>query len=471
MTTTAAVTIEDLRTIDLFDELSDEELELWAEVAIPDTASPGDIVIEAGKPPRGAIMTFEGSMEALTPDGSGAGSFGLHVGPTWGMAIATLTQTETPVRMQAATECRFAWIETGDFRRLAFEHRSVHDKVIRQMQPVYQRMAATEQNREKMAALGTLSAGLAHELNNPAAAANRAAQQMEETIEVISASLKGFVEAGVTRENAAGLVALQQEAFQTATKACAVDSLEASDAEDQLLDSMEAMGVENAWKLAEPLSLAMVDQAWLDRVAELAGPATNIALEWVAATLTARGLASELQDATGQISELVGVIKSYSFMDRGDLVEADLHEGIASTMRILKHKYKKLDIQKEVDFAEGMPKIMVRGSELNQVWTNILDNAIDAVGEGGRLKIRTWYDGTCAQVDITDDGPGIPEDVQGRIFDEFFTTKEVGQGTGLGLATARRIVTEQHHGSIWVDSVPGETTFHVRLPYKGSQSK
>lgn len=465
---TVTVTIEDLRTIDLFDELSNEELALWAEVAVPAEAKPGDTVVEAGKPVRGAILTFDGSMEALNPDGNGGSSFGLHVGPTWGMAIATMTDTETPVRMQAATECRFAWIEREDFKRLAFEHRSVHDKVIRQMQPVYQRMAANEQNRERMVALGTLSAGLAHELNNPAAAANRAAEQIELMLGVISSALKGFVEAGVTRENAAGLVELQQQAFHKATEACAVDALAAADAEDELLDKLEEMGVDHAWKLAEPLSLAKVDQAWLDRVAELAGPATGIALDWVAATLTARSLASELQDATGQISELVGVIKSYSFMDRGEMAEADLHEGIASTLRILRHKYSKLEIEKTVDFAEDMPPIMVRGSEMNQVWTNLLDNAIDAVGEGGRIHIRTWYDGTCAQVDITDNGPGIPEDVQSRIFDEFFTTKEVGKGTGLGLASARKIVAEHHDGSLWVDSVPGETTFHVRIPYKRS---
>lgn len=465
---TATVTIEDLRAIDLFDDLSDEELALWAEVAVPAHADPGDIVVEAGKSPRGAIMTFEGSMEALSPDGNGSGSMGLHVGPTWGMAIATMTDTETPVRMQAATECRFAWIEKEDFKRLSFEHRAVHDKVIRQMQPVYQRMAANEQGRERMAALGTMSAGLAHELNNPAAAANRASEELGKVIDVISSALKEFVAAGISRENAAGLVELQQQAFNKAGEACAVDALEAADAEDEMLDKLEDMGVEHAWKLAEPLSLAKVDQEWLDRVAELAGPATGTAIHWVAATLVARGLASELQDATGQISELVGVIKSYSFMDRGEMVQADLHEGIASTLRILKHKYKKLDIEKTVDFAEDMPPIMVRGSEMNQVWTNLLDNAIDAVGEGGRIHIRTWYDGTCAQVDITDYGPGIPEDIQGRIFDEFFTTKEVGQGTGLGLASARKIVSEHHNGSLWVDSVPGETTFHVRIPYKRS---
>ncbi|HTU15970.1 MAG TPA: ATP-binding protein [Solirubrobacterales bacterium] len=465
---TATVTLEDMRSIDLFDDLSDAELAEWVAVAVPDEAVPGDTICEAGLPPRGAIMTFEGSMEAINPDGNGTG-FGLHVGPTWGMAIATMTGTEAPVRMQAATDCRFAWIESEDFQRLSFEHRSVHDKVIRQMQPVYQRMAQNEQNRERMAALGTMSAGLAHELNNPAAAANRAATELDKVIEVISSALKGFVEAGVSRENAAGLVELQQQAFHKATQACAVDTLAAADAEDELLDRLEEMGVDHAWKLAEPLSQAMVDDAWLKRLTELAGPATGIALDWVAATLVARGLASELQDATGQISELVGVIKSYSFMDRGEMVEADLHEGIASTFRILKHKYKKLDIEKEVEFAEGMPPIMVRGSELNQVWTNLLDNAIDAAGEGGRISLRTWFDGTCVQVDLTDDGPGIPEDVQGRIFDDFFTTKDVGEGTGLGLATARRIVSEHHDGSIWVDSVPGETTFHVRLPYKRSQ--
>ena len=197
----------------------------------------------------------------------------------------------------------------------------------------------------------------------------------------------------------------------------------------------------------------------------LAGPATGAALRWVAATLTAGRLATELEESTERMSALVGAVKSYAYMDRGGLVEVDVHEGLETTLTVLGYKLKNTTIAIVRDYDRSLPKLTVRGSELNQVWTNLLDNAIDALGEQGTITITTRADGSCAEVEITDDGPGIPDEVLARIFDPFFTTKDVGQGTGLGLATARRIVVDRHDGSLTLDTQPGRTTFRVRLPF------
>jgi len=272
------------------------------------------------------------------------------------------------------------------------------------------------------------------------------------------------VEAGVEREQAAELVHLQQQAFHRSASATALDALDAADAEEAVLARLEALGVEEPWKLAEPLAVAGVDQAWLDRVQELAGPANGAALQWVAATLTAARLAAELEESTERMSSLVGAVKSYAYMDRGGLVEVDLHEGLETTLTVLGHKLKHTTIELVRDYDRTIPKLTVSGSELNQVWTNLLDNAIDALGEQGTITITTRRDGDCAAVDISDDGPGIPDEVAGKVFDPFFTTKDVGKGTGLGLATARRIVVDRHEGSLTVDTEPGRTTFHVWLP-------
>jgi signal transduction histidine kinase len=327
------------------------------------------------------------------------------------------------------------------------------------------RVTAVEQNRERLASLGTMAAGLAHELNNPAAAARRAAAQMTEALDVISSALAHFVEAGVERSEAEGLVALQQQAIARAATATALDTLDAADAEDALLVRLEALDVEEPWGIAEPLAAAGVDQAWLDRVAELAGPATGVALRWVAATLTAGRLAGELCESTERMTALVGAVKSYTYMDRGAVVEVDLHEGLETTLAVLAHKLKHTSIHVARHYDRTLPKLTVRGSELNQVWTNLLDNAIDVLVEQGTITITTRPDGSCAVVEITDDGPGIPDGIAERIFDPFFTTKDVGQGTGLGLATARRIVVDRHDGSLTLDAKPGRTTFRVRLPF------
>jgi signal transduction histidine kinase len=460
-----AVTLAELRAIDLLEDLDDAQLGEWVSAARTYRVEPGEIIAEQGEGNHGMRLILTGEAQASIVEGGSSEPVSRHKAPTWIGAIATLTGGSLGVRMRAESECRLALIEAEDFRRLAFEQPAIHRRVMQQVAPVMSRITSREQSRERLTSLGTMAAGLAHELNNPAAAARRAAQQMSEALDVISSSLARFVEAGIEREQAAQLVELQQRASAHAASSTALDALDAADAEDDVLARLEALSVSEPWRLAEPLAVGGVDQAWLDRVAELAGSATDAALQWVAATLVAGRLAAELEEATTRMSSLVGAVKSYAYMDRGDLVEVDLHEGLETTLAVLGYKLKHTEIEVVREYERSLPKLTVRGSELNQVWTNLLDNAIDALGERGTITIATRGDGECAVVEIADDGPGVPEDVAARIFDPFFTTKDVGYGTGLGLATARRIVVDRHDGSLTLDSHPGRTVFRVRLPF------
>jgi signal transduction histidine kinase len=459
------VTVQELRTVDLLEDLSDEQLAEWVAVARTYRVPAGGIVAEQGEENRGLQLLLEGDAQATIVDQGGSEPVGRHKAPTWMGAIATLTGGTLGVRMTAETECRIALIEPDDFRRLAFAQPAIHRRVMQQVAPVMSRVTSIEQSRERLTSLGTMAAGLAHELNNPASAARRAAAQMTEALDVIGSSIARFVEAGVEREQAEQLVELQRQALARASACTALDVLDASDAEDELLARLQALGVEEPWRLAEPLAAAGVDQAWLDQVAAAAGPATDAALRWVAASLSGIRLAAELEESTERMSSLVKSVKSYAYMDRGELVEVDLHEGLETTLAVLGYKLKHTEIEIVREYDRTLPKLTVRGSELNQVWTNLLDNAIDAVGERGTITIATHADGQCAVVEISDDGPGVPDDVVARIFDPFFTTKDVGQGTGIGLATARRIVVDRHNGSLTLDSAPGRTTFRVRLPF------
>jgi signal transduction histidine kinase len=458
------VTAAELRTVDLFDELDDAELDQWVAVARPRVLEPGEVLVEPGEEVLGVQLLLEGQAQSLIVDRGREEPIGRQRAPTWIGAIAVLTESPFGVRMVAETPCRVAVIAPEDFRRLAAAEPSIQRRVMQQVRPVASRMTAIEQSRERLASLGTMAAGLAHELNNPAAAARRAADQLAEALDVITSTMSCFVKAGVERAQAEELIELQQQAVRHAAACTALDSLDASDAEEELLAMLEDLEVRDAWELAEPLAAAGVDRAWLERVAQAAGPATDAAVRWVAATLTAGRLAVELQESTQRMTGLVGAVKSYAYMDRGGLVEVDLHEGLETTLTVLKHKFKHTEIAVSREYDRTLPKVTVRGSELNQVWTNLLDNAIAALGDRGTISVRTRADGDCAVVEIGDDGPGIPAAVLDRIFDPFFTTKDVGEGTGLGLATARRIVVDRHDGSITAESEPGHTTFRVRLP-------
>jgi signal transduction histidine kinase len=460
----APVTLAELRDVDLFDDIDDDQLTEWVAVAGVESLEPGGLIFEQGVEPPGLKLLLEGEAIVVLVEGERTEPVGRQFAPTWIGAIAVLTGGPLGVRMKAETPCRVALVEADDFRRLVFSQPPVHRRVMEQVAPVMSRITEMEQNRERLASLGTMAAGLAHELNNPAAAARRAAAQMEEALDVIASTVGRFVDSGIEREDAHGLVLLQREALAGAEKRTALDTLDAADAEEELLARFEELGVPEPWRIAEPLSAAGVDRAWVDRVAALAGSATDAAVAWVAATLTARGLAGELQESTKRMSDLVGAVKSYAYMDRGDLVEVDLHEGLETTLAVLGHRLKHTEIEVVRRYDKDLPKLTVRGSELNQVWTNLLDNAIDALDGQGTITITTSREAGGARVDVTDDGPGIPPEIRERVFDSFFTTKDVGHGIGLGLATAHRIVVDRHNGTITVDSDPGATSFHVWLP-------
>ena len=368
--------------------------------------------------------------------------------------------------MRRDTPCRLALVDAADFRRLALAQPVVHERVMRQVAPVMSRLHG-DRAEPRAARLAR------HDGRRPRARAQQpggrraraASAQIADALDVISSTLGRFVEAGIERDEAEQLVALQREAIAGADGRTALDALDAADAEDELRDRLEDLGV------AERVAARRAARGGRRRRRSgssashaLAGPATDAALGWVAATLTARGLAAELQESTARMSELVGAVKTYAYMDRGDLVEVDIHEGLETTLVVLGHKLKHTSIEVERHYDRTLPKLTVRGSELNQVWTNLLDNAIGALGDSGTITITTRRDGDGAVVEIADDGPGMPEENRDRIFDAFFTTKDVGQGTGLGLSTARQIVVDRHGGSLTLDSRPGATIFRVSLP-------
>jgi signal transduction histidine kinase len=462
----AHLTAADLRGVDLFDDLDDEQLAPWAAVAAPFELEPGDLLVDPGGPPSGLTLLLEGRVRTMLVDEGREEPLGHQEGPTWIGAIAALTGGKLGVRMRAETPCRAARIETSRFTELVLANPPVHQRIMRQISPVMTRLTVIEQNRERLASLGTMAAGLAHELNNPAAAARRAASDLVDALETVSGTIRSFVEAGISREDAEKLVRLHDEALRRSRDQGAVGGLDASDAEDEMLEQLEDLDVPDAWQLAEPLAAAGLDGEWLRDVADLAGSATGPALRWVAASLTARSLACELLDSAERMSSLVGAVKTYAYMDRGGVVEADVHEGLESTLVILGHKLKHTDIKIVRDYGNDLPKLTVHGSQLNQVWTNLIHNAIDALGDQGTITVRTRRDGDCVQVDVADDGPGIPEDARAHVLDPFYTTKAVGSGTGLGLDTVRRIVEETHGGSLSFDTSDAGTTFHVRLPVR-----
>jgi signal transduction histidine kinase len=463
------MTVQDeLRRIDLFEGLADEQLDAWAKVVHIRDAQDGETLLEQGTSP-GPLLLFTGETKAyVTVDGRSEPA-NANTAPTWIGAIAAITESPVPITVEADGPCRAAIVARDDFIALALEHRSVHRKVMHVIGPVMRGINQREASRERLTSLGTMAAGLAHELNNPAAAARRAASDLVDAVDVINHALHAFVDSGIERVDAQKLLRLQQEALGSCMARGTLDALDASDAEDAMLDALEDRGIADAWRFAEPLASAGLDGHWVDRVQAVAGAATPKTLAWVAASLTAHELANELVESTERMSGLVKAIKTYAYMDRGGVVQADVHEGLESTIVMLGHKLKHTQIKVKRDYDKALPQLTMYGSELNQVWTNLLDNAIGALGEHGEIKITTCRDNGCIKVDIADDGPGIPADARTHIFDPFFTTKAPGSGTGMGLDTARRIVEQRHRGSISFDTGDGGTVFHVWLPLDGAK--
>ena len=328
--------------------------------------------------------------------------------------------------------------------------------------------------RERLLALGSLTAGLTHELNNPAAAAVSATSALRERVAGMRNKLKMIAAGRYDPAKLEPLIALQQKAAERVAKAPDLDPLETSDREDEISDWLEDHGCHDGWQLAPVFVQGGMYSDWLDEVlATVGADMLEPTLRWLNYTVETELLMNEIEDSVTRVSTLVGAAKQYSQLDRAPFQVVDIHGLLSSTLLMMSAKLKGITVVKRYD--KTLPKIPAYAAELNQVWTNLIDNAAQAMhgteAGTGTLTLTTGRDGDCVLVEIGDTGPGIPADVKNRIFEPFFTTKPVGEGTGLGLDIAWRIVVNKHHGDIGVESVPGDTRFQVRLPTQPRNSQ
>jgi len=327
---------------------------------------------------------------------------------------------------------------------------------------------STARQRESLITLGTLAAGLAHEINNPAAAATRAADALDAACQTLLSSLGRLAHDEISAQQFTALDALRCE---IEPRAAVSDRLALADHEEALSSWLTSHGIAGEWMIAPPLAAAGVDLGWCERAAAvLPGPALQPGLEWVASTLSAATLLAEIKESSRRISELVAAVRSYSQMDRASMQYINVTDGLESTLVMLGHKLR-AGITVVRDYSAGVPQIEAYPGELNQVWTNIIDNAIDAMDGAGTLRLATRAEGDEVVIEVGDSGPGMPPEVAARAFEAFYTTKDVGKGTGLGLDIAQRIVVERHGGTITIDSRPGDTVLRVRLPARTPSSQ
>jgi signal transduction histidine kinase len=465
---TSAIDIDELRTLFLFEGLTDAQLNWLAERMDVRTFDAGAVVCREGEPADGLFVLLDGRVR-LSRNTSGEDTIineTSHRGAYAGAVRAySETASETYLSTMTTTRpSRLLRLPAADFGTFV---RTELPMAVHLLDGLYLGIRATEatvRQREHLAQLGTLSANLAHELNNPAAAAVRATGQLRTRVAGMRHKLGMIADAGLDDELIKRLIACQEAAVEKVAKEREpLTALQEADLEDALTDRMSELRVDGALDLAPVFAAAGIEPAWLDVVAEDVGAdALDGALRWLAYTLETEALMNEIEDATSRISTLVAAVKQYSYMDQASHQNIDLHPGLDSTVVMLGHKLAGIDVQRDYD--RDLPAVPAYAAELNQVWTNLIDNAADAMSGHGTLRLRTARDGDHAVVEVSDEGPGIPAPIQDRVFDPFVTTKPAGEGSGLGLENARRIVERRHGGELSFNTGPSGTTFTVRLP-------
>ncbi|MBB6142248.1 signal transduction histidine kinase [Silvibacterium bohemicum] len=462
----------ELKQISIFQQVKEQDLDCLGTVEIA-TVPAGEILVETGETNLFYWVLLDGELRIVKFEADGGSSLlgALKKGDTFGEVPLLTGSPAAIVHVEAVADSRLVRVNSSGFWNLMSSCPVVRAGVLANMGRRLEAYQVLTLHREKLISLGTLAAGLMHELNNPGAAARRAASQLRENLTRLQEISLRFSESELTPEQKKCLSQLQAEALRY-RKPQALSSIEQADAEDELLQWLESAGVENAWKLAPTL----VQVGWQCEDIECAQHAfpreiLSDALNWLESLISSMQLVGTIEESIARVTDLVVAVKKYAYDDKNRAREIDLHDSIQSTITILAHKFRHKQLTVDKFFASNMPTIQTTGTGLSQVWTNILDNAIDASPEGGKVTIRTWMEGDEACVGIADQGSGVPEEFREHIFEPFFTTKPAGVGTGLGLDIAHRIVVGQFHGKIAFDSQTGNTEFIVRLPAATPASK
>jgi len=464
----AASLIEDLRKIAVFSDLTEDQLTWLAGKFEEMRLAPGEIFARPGDPAVWLVVILEGEIQWRREGDTDGPVFSGFAGQVTGyLPYSRLTHLSGTGR--AVIPTRMARLHKDHFPEMLHRIPQIGQRLVGIMSDRIRETTKIETQRDKLMALGKLSAGLAHELNNPAAAAQRASASLREALETVRDASIRLSRHALSPEQREIILDFEREAQQYTVPSPA-DPLTQSDREERITTWLEGRHISDAWKVAPVLADVGVEVPKLESLAaEIGDEVLSDALTRIASVLTIFRLIGEIENSTKRITDLVRAIKEYSYMDQAPLQEVDIHHGIESTLTILGHRLKQ-GVTVIRDYDPNLPRVYAYGGELNQIWTNLIDNAIDAMNGKGELRIRSKLNLDHVMVEIGDNGPGIPPEIQARIFDPFFTTKGVGQGTGLGLDTACRIA-RKHHGDIRVVSRPGDTRFQVDLPIKQPQTQ